>query len=463
MISHLVLFGATGDLAGRFLLPALAELEHANLLPEDFKITATANNQLDEPGFRAHAESRLNTFAKHLPKVANQMVIQRIQYRMSDATSMQDIQRLIDEETTEATLYYLALHPEIVPQTITALAASDMHPDSKIAIEKPFGRDLQGATELAELLTKLFGGEAEHKIFNVDHVLGRASVQALTNLRSANPMIEAVWNSDYIEEFNILWEETLALEGRVDFYDTTGALKDVMQNHLMQVLAVSTMDLPENLLNDDSAQHAQRQRKLDLLKAVRPPSRNEAVQNSRRGRYTAGTLSTDSTAFGEVVEGYLDVDGVEASRATETFAEVLLTIDTSRWSGTRFRLRTGKALAKLRKGIEIVFRTIDDDVPPAKMWIGLNGPHTVELRLNTIDAHGQPATVELSGPQPVSQASPYANVLKNCLEGGSELSVSTEEAILAWQILTPFLEAWHHGEVAMETYTAGSTPPYWET
>lgn len=454
MISNFVLFGATGDLAGRFILPALAELAHDNLLPEDFVLSAFSDSSLDNAGFHVHMSQRLKRFAAHLPDTAHVWVLNRCHYQSGDATRANDVQRLLARHGHNPVMNYLALPTNTMIKTLRALAAAEMSPGSRIALEKPFGNDLNSATDLASILTDLFGDQGPDTIFNVDHALGRPLVQAMPALRLANPMLEAVWNSDYIEEFRVVWEETIALEGRAEFYDRTGALKDVLQNHLMQVLTMSTM---EPTLGQCSPQLLQ-QHKLELLQSVRIPSVSEVVQTSRRGRYTVGAVAGDPA--GQWVPDYVAEPGVDASRNTETFAEVVLQIENPRWAGTLFRLRTAKALAAQRKGIEILFRSMDETVPGTTLWIGLNGPNTLELKLNTIGTDNELEVVQLTGNQPEAEFGAYANVLKNCLDGGTDLSVSMDEALLSWQILTPFVDAWSRGAVPLESYTAGQPIPY---
>ena len=227
-------------------------------------------------------------------------------------------------------------------------------------------------------------------MFRVDHVLGLETLHNLLGARLANRTLSAVWNSEHIEEVQVVWDETLALEGRAGYYDATGALEDVIQNHLLQIMAVVAMEPPASMSDPDL-----RDAKAALLRAVRPMDVTTAAEASRRARYTAGAITAPGGATREV-RSYVDEPGVDPARSTETFAEVRLTIDTPRWKGTSFLLRTGKAVARRRKGVIIRFRPVPalpfdvvEPPPPNELRIGLDGPETFTLHL-TGTAPGPP-------------------------------------------------------------------------
>lgn len=477
MNANLIIFGATGDLAGRFLLPALAELAAADSLPQDFSLIASATAEMTNEAYRDHAEKKLSEHGAEHPEAARRWLLDRTAYRRADVTDAADMADLLAEVghgqvghgqvghgqvghgQDSPVSVYLALPTDFMSDALRALAAAHLPQGSRIAMEKPFGDDLTGARELSDLLGELFGDDASGLVFNVDHALGMAPVQAMLPLRFANPLPEAVWTSEHIEEFRLLWDESIALEGRARFYDSTGALKDVLQNHVMQMLTMSTMERPAGAESGRPSAGDLRARKIELLSAVRPLSAADVLTSTRRARYTAGTLVDDPEAGGKDVVDYVDEDGVDGNRNTETFAEVVLAIDSPRWEGTRFRLRTGKALARTRKGIEVLFRPVGGAQRGARLWIGVDGPLDVELDLNTGSSRDQQAGMSLIGEQPTPDFSPYGNVLKNFLEGDSDLAAGPEESTLAWQILTPVIEAWAAGSVPMEDYPAGSLGP----
>jgi glucose-6-phosphate 1-dehydrogenase len=249
-----------------------------------------------------------------------------------------------------------------------------------------------------------------------------------------------------------------------------------MQNHMMQVLCMAAMERPDRAADrsgDLFAQQELRRRKIEFLRSVCQASADDVTNTSRRARYTAGRLANHGGADGRAVPNYIDEDGVDPDRATETFAEVVLKVANQRWAGTRFRLRAGKALAERRKGVLVRFRplidlpartstTADaDELSSNALWIGIDGPNHISLRLIGLAPDAAPGLtpVRLVGPQPDSELSPYAHVLLDILQGRSNLSVSGEEAEQAWRILTPVREAWDQGLVPMEEYPAGSTGP----
>jgi glucose-6-phosphate 1-dehydrogenase len=438
VIEKLVLFGATGDLAGRFLLPALAALQAAGKLPGTFQVLGTARDELDDDTFLRAASERLEQHAQEVPAAARDAVVRMLRYRPVDVADARSVAALFDSGAPAAA--YLALPPSVFPAAVAALGEAGLAAGSRIALEKPFGQDLDSAVELNRLLARAGG---ERAAFRVDHVLGMATVQNLLALRLANPVLDAVWNSVHVERVEILWEETLALEGRAGYYDTAGALKDVLQNHLLQLLSLVAME--------PAAGGDLRERKVEALRAVRPPGRAELGSRTRRARYTAGRLAAPPEGSGRPVPGYADEDGVDPRRSTETFAEVVLELEGPRWTGTPFVLRAGKALPRRRKLVALRFRG------DGALRIGIDGPRDIALDLagGTPEA---PAPLRLTAPPPAGELPAYGHVLLDVLSGGSTLSVGGDEAEEAWRIVTPVVEAWREGVVPLEEYPAGGRP-----
>jgi glucose-6-phosphate 1-dehydrogenase len=331
---------------------------------------------------------------------------------------------------------------------------------SRIAVEKPFGEDLNDAVTLNALLAKVAGEAGEQMVFRVDHVLGMATVQDLLALRFANRVLQQMWNSTHIEQVDILWEETLALEGRAGYYDGTGALKDVMQNHMLQLFSLVAMEPPATLQERDV-----RDAKVEALRSVRPWTPTDAATRTRRARYTAGRLAGTGGASASAVPDYAAEDGVDSARGTETFAELTLEVDSPRWAGTRFVLRAGKALAARRKGVVVRFRPPTDtaitaDATPNELWIGIDGPEDVALHLTgSADWPPRSEPLVLTAPPPVRDLPPYGRVLLEVLDGGGSRSVRGDEAEEAWRLVTPVLEAWGNDLVPLEEYPAGSAGP----
>jgi glucose-6-phosphate 1-dehydrogenase len=411
MIRALLLLGATGDLARRFLLPALGALHAAARLPDGFRVTGAARRELDEEGVRRLAGDAIPA--------------RMLSYRAVDLADPASVAEALDR-TAEPVAVYLALPPATFETTIESLCEVGLPPGSRVVVENPFGHDLESARELNVLLART-GVDA----YRVDHVLGMETVRNLVAMRRANPVLERLWTGESVEYVEILWEETLALEGRAGYYDDAGALKDVLQGHMLQLLALVGMEPP----TDEDDLHA---RKLDAIGSVR------LAGNGRRARYTAGRL-----ADGREVRAYADEKGVDPARRTETFAEVVVELDTQRWKGTRFVLRAGKALSRRRKLVLLRFRG------GGELEMGIDGPDDVVLRLVGVASR----SLELRASAGGDGLPPYAHVLLDVLGGTSAVSVSGEEAERCWEVVAPVLSAWEAGDVPLEQYPAGSAGP----
>jgi glucose-6-phosphate 1-dehydrogenase len=445
MIERLVLFGATGDLAGRYLLPALAALHAAGRLPDGFEVIGGSRENLDEDAFRRTAGERLEEHAADVPAPAREAVVRSLRYRPVDVTDSASVASLL-QPSRGPVAAYLALPPALFPAAVTALAGVRLATGSRVALEKPFGEDLASAIALNGLLAEALGPAGEHAVFRVDHVLGMATVQNLLGMRLANSILEAVWDSDHVELVEILWEETLALEGRAGYYDRAGALKDVVQNHMLQVLSLIAMEPPSSLQAEDL-----HDRKLEALRSIRPLTAADVAVRTRRARYSAGRLAT-----GTNVPAYAEEDGVEPERETETFAELVLELDSARWAGTRFLLRAGKALSRRRKMAIVRFRLAGDQAN--ELRIGVDGPDDVSLQIpGGAPESRQPLT--LSATPPGAELPAYGRVLLDVLDGGSTLSIRGDEAEEAWRVVTPVVEGWTGGAVPLEEYPAGSAGP----
>ena len=454
MISRLLLLGATGDLAGRFLLPALARLSADGRIPDGLQVVGGAHQDWDDRTFRSHVATRLQQHAGDVPTEVRDALVGRLRYRAVDpgaAGTVAAAVRALDEAGgapgRAAMAVYLALPPALFPAVLAALGAADLPAGSRIAVEKPFGSDLPSAMALNELLNRVTGG-VEESAFRVDHFLGMPKVQALLDLHAPGRSLAPVWNSASISQVDLLWEETLGLEGRADFYDRTGAVRDVMQNHMLQALAHVAMEVPARQTGREL--HAA---KLDLLRSVRVCSAPEVPFRTRRARYTAGTLTGTGATGPRAVPGYTAEDGVDPARGTETYAELLLEVDTPRWTGTRFVLRTGKAMGTPRKGVALHFRTAAPACDPQdaervaadRLWIELDAP----------EESPRPG-VQVASP---GERAAYGQILTELLCGSSRLSVSGEESEQAWRIVDPVLQAWAQDAVPLLEYPAGAAGP----
>jgi len=472
VIDRLLLFGATGDLAGRFLLPALADLFARGLLPGPFEIVGAAQRELSDEEFQRSAGERLEQHASDIPQPAREVLLRRLKYRQIDLgpDSRTDLTHDVlsgfsngQQNGAKPVASYLALPPRLFAPAIEAVRGAHLPAGSRLIVEKPFGDDLGSAVALNRRLAEMAGKAGEDAVFRVDHVLGMATVHNLLAVRLANRVLEPLWNSTYIEQVEILWEETLALEGRAGYYDRVGALKDVVQNHMVQILALVAMEPPASL-----GERELRDRKVEVLRTVRAPSQEQMRTRTRRARYTAGQLAATGGATGDDVPDYIAEDGVDPSRNTETFAEVVLDLETPRWAGTRFVMRTGKAFHRRWKGVVVRFREVahspfDKKLLPAQneLRIGLDGPETLSLHL-TGSTPGPPAELAplvLTAQPPVTGLRAYSQVLLDILSGDSTLSIRGDEAEEAWRIMAPVMKAWSENVVPMEEYPAGSSGP----
>ncbi|OIK26028.1 glucose-6-phosphate dehydrogenase [Streptomyces malaysiense] len=450
MIGHLVVLGATGDLSGRFLMPALAALHAAGHLGDGFRLTGASREELTTERFREWITDWLDRQGAGIPAEARRAVVESAHYRRADVTDQEDVRALVDG--AEPVALYLALPPSLFPQVVSALRSAGLPAGSRIVLEKPFGEDLDSARELNARLAELV---PEQAVFRVDHFLAMTTVQNVLGSRLANRVLEPLWNSTHIAEVEIVWDESLALEGRAGYYDRVGALKDMVQNHLLQVLCLVAMEPPVTLGERDL-----RDRKVDVLRSVRPLTEYDVLHRTRRARYTAGRIEDRD------VPSYTGEEGVDPGRGTETFAEVELELDNWRWAGTTFRLRSGKGLRVDRKEVAVRFRPVPHlpfghtgEVEPNVLRFGLE-PEGLALELMGTGARaGQLTELQLSAEPEPAELPPYGRLLLDVLRGDPALSIRGDEAEQAWRVLTPVLTAWEQDLVPLEEYPAGSDGP----
>ena len=434
----LVLLGATGDLAGRFLLPALARLLAAGRLADDLRVVGAAPLDGDDATFRSHVEARLAAHATGVPVAAQRALLERLTYRRLDLDDPAGVAQVLRSAGDDRPLVvYLALPADVFAPALRALQAVGLPPGSRVAVEKPFGEDLAGAVALNAALHRATGGGSA--AYRVDHVLGMPTTRALLELRAPGAELAPLWDGEHLEQVDLLWEETLGLEGRADFFDRTGAVRDVVQNHVLQLLALVALESPTG--PDASDLHDPT---LALLRSVPPLSAQQVPARTRRGRYTAGRLAGTGTP----VVDYAEQAGVDPARGTETYAEVVLEVDAPRWRGTRFVLRAGKALAAPRKGVRLHPRS-GVHLPGAgggALWIELDAP-------------GGTGPDAGAGARASGELLAYEAVLGDVLSGGSALSVSADVAEQTWRIVEPVLRSWAAGDVPLLEYPAGSPGP----
>lgn len=448
-LDRIVIFGARGDLARRYLLPGLAELVAAERIPAGFRVVAVDRDEMGDAAYRELVAGWLDEHATGTPKPARDVLVRMVEHRTADVTVPADVRAAVAPDQGPVAVY-LALPPVVFGPALEALIEASLPDGSRIAVEKPFGTSLEHARELNALLRRCL---PEHAVYRVDHFLGMQTVQNLVGMRFANRVLEPVWNAEHVEQVDIVWEETLSLEGR-GYYDAVGALRDLVQNHLLQLLALVAMEPPARFAAGDLGD-----RKTDLLRAVRRLSAEEVEAHTIRGRYGAGQVGDHS------VPAYADEPLVEPRRCTETFAEVRLEVDNWRWAGVPFVLRTGKALAADRREIVVRFRPV-----PLRRLAGAAAPNvlripldpeamTLELNLNVPGEEFGFRQVQLEHRLAPSALPAYARVLLAVLAGDPALSIRGDEAEESWEIVEPILRAWGDGRPPLHTYPAGSQGP----
>jgi glucose-6-phosphate 1-dehydrogenase len=450
--TRLIIFGATGDLTARLLLPAIAHLRAEDALPDDLHILGVDQSDRDDAQFRAHVGEALDQHADSDGDVRT-WVTDRVAYAVADVTDGDAIAAAIDD-VDGPFVAYLALPPPMFGPTLEALAAAGVPDGSLIAIEKPFGTDLASARELNTLLARRFG---DVTIFRNDHFLHAQTVQNIAGIRFANRLFAPLWEAGHIAGVDITWDETLTLEGRAGYYDRAGALRDMLANHLLQIMCLLAMEPPPSFDERDL-----RDARFGVLRSIPTPDEAWIREHTVRARYTAGTIGDRE------VPDYTAEDGVDPDRGTETLAQITLPVRNWRWTDVPFTLRSGKAqgttraeaLVRLRQVPHAVFADIGDCAPNT-VRVGLDPP-ALEAHLNINDGGDliglEPVTLDTALPKPPRPA--YASLILDVLRGDPTLAVRGDEAEEAWRIMQPIADAWADDVVPMRTYKAGTNPEW---
>ncbi|OOB90793.1 glucose-6-phosphate dehydrogenase [Rathayibacter sp. VKM Ac-2630] len=444
-VSTLLILGATGDLSSRLLLPAIGQL----LTREpDRRLHLVGAGREDWTQEHWHEVLSTSLATVETSGTGAGDMVAGTRYEQIDVTDPEALAALLASCEGPVAIYF-ALPPAIAAKACDALAVHELPPGTVLALEKPFGVDEESARALNERLAALVPEERVHR---VDHFLGRATVMNLLGLRFANRILEPLWSAEHIESVAIVYDEQLGLEGRAGYYDGAGALIDMIQSHLLQVLAVVAMEAPSTL---DAADL--RDAKGIVLRATR--IREE--DGSRRARYTAGSVD------GRELPAYASEEGVDPERGTETLAELTVEIDTWRWAGVPFTLRSGKALGERRREVVIRFKPVPHlpsgfhgTESPSVLRLFL-APDKMALELN-INGPGDPYTLERASLEATFGAGEllaYGEVLSGILDDDPSLSVRGDAAEECWRIVQPALDAWRSGAVPLDEYPAGSAGP----
>lgn len=439
----LVILGATGDLTSRLLLPALAQLVERQ---DDLRIrlVGVGREEWDQKQWSTLVE---RTFTE-AGATACLSALTSVEYRQADITSADDLTALFGDLSGRVALYF-AVPPAVAHASCEAMKQVTLPPGVMLALEKPFGTDKASAERMNELLKTLV---PENQIFRVDHFLGRSTLLNLLGVRFTNRVFEPLWNAEHVSHVSISYDEQLGLEGRAGYYDNAGALEDMIQSHLLQVLAFVAMEPPATLGERDL-----RDATGAALRATHV-WKDDAVSFSHRARYMAGTIGD------RALPSYVDEAGVDPAKMTETLAEVTFEVATARWAGVPFTLRSGKALASPRREVVVHFKPVRH-VPAgftgkasgAVLRFSL-GPDTMSLDVNVNGGEDPFALhrVSLDADLGEGNLKAYAEVLSEILEGDPALSVRADAAVECWRIIEPVQDAWRANDVALQQYPAGT-------
>jgi glucose-6-phosphate 1-dehydrogenase len=469
-----VIFGATGDLAHRLVIPALYNLAATNLLPDRFCVVGVARKAMSSDELTDSLMKGLRQFATRPvdDKIAKRLFecVTGIEADPKEPASFDALRNRLDRleaarETGGNRLFYLATPPNAFLPISRQLGRTGMLAEDgawrRLVIEKPFGTDLASARALNSELLKLVD---EHQIYRIDHYLGKETVQNILVLRFANGMFEPIWNRNHIDHVQITVGEKLGVGHRGSFYDSTGALRDMVPNHLFQLLSLVAMEPP---IRFDA--HSVRSEKGDVLAAIQIQSEEEALHNSVRGQYRGGKIGDTE------IEDYCKTRDVKPGSSTETYAALKLTIDNWRWAGVPFYLRTGKALCAKRTEIAIKFKqapfamfrdTMVDRLSQNYMVISTEPTEGIELQFNT-KVPGP--TIEIDGVEmkfrykdyfKAEPSTGYETLIYDCMIGDNILFQRADGVEAGWQAVQPFLDAWKNaGARGLQTYRAGSEGP----
>jgi glucose-6-phosphate 1-dehydrogenase len=470
-----VIFGVTGDLAHRLVFPALYNLAATDLLPDNFCVVGIARKSMSNDALRDSLMKGLHEFATRPvdDAIANRLLecITCLEADPKDPASFDRMREQLEKlEATRKTggnrLFYLATPPDAFPTISRQLGRAGLLKEGsgawrKLVVEKPFGTDLASAKALNGELLKIAD---EQQIYRIDHYLGKETVQNILVLRFANGMFEPIWNRNHIDHIQITVDEKLGVGHRGSFYDATGALRDMVPNHLFQLLSLVAMEPPARF----DAQ-AVRSEKAEVLAAIQTQSEADALKNSVRGQYQGGKI--DDTG----IENYRKTEDVKPDSTTETYAALKLTIDNWRWAGVPFYLRTGKALGIKRTEVAIKFKqapfamfrdTPVDRLSQNYLVVSIEPTEGITLQFNTkvpgpsINIDGVEMKFRYKDYFKVEPATGYETLIYDCMIGDNILFQRADSVEAGWQAMQPFLDAWKKaGDNGLESYKAGSEGP----
>jgi glucose-6-phosphate 1-dehydrogenase len=461
----LVVFGATGDLSRRKLIPALYFRDEAGQLPPEARVFGTSRSKLTDAAFRDLAREALD---EHVPRdkrdeAAIERFLARLGFVPSDATKdigFDEMAARLADEPDRIRVFYLATSPELFGPTCERLGEHGLATENaRVVVEKPIGKSLASARKVNDAIAKAF---PEDRVYRIDHYLGKETVQNVLALRFGNALFEPLWNAQHIDHVQITVAETLGVEGRAGYYDTAGALRDMLQNHILQLLCLVAMEPPTSLAAD-----AVRDEKLKVLKSLVPITPATMDESTVRGQYRAGASASGP------VPGYLEELGRNDSH-TETFVALKATIGNWRWAGVPFFLRTGKRLPSRVSEIVVAFRPVphsvfDTNAGPVmanrlvirlqpnegvKLLLMIKDPGPGGMRLRQV-----PLDMSFADTFKVRNPDAYERLLMDVVRGNQTLFMRRDEVEAAWTWIDPILEAWGNSNESPKPYTAGVWGP----
>ncbi|HUF90382.1 MAG TPA: glucose-6-phosphate dehydrogenase [Gemmatimonadota bacterium] len=468
----LVIFGATGDLTHRKLMPALWHLRRQRCLDPCFSIIGMGRTEYGDEGFRAAMRGAVEEAEGEPPGDDWGAFAERLHYLAADLADPAAYRGLADRLADLGAgdphlgnhLFYFAVPPSLAPRIVRGLEAAGLTDEgegwTRIVVEKPFGRDLDSARELNQEIRRTF---AESQVYRIDHFLGKETVQNILAFRFGNMLYEPIWNRNYIEFVEITAAESLGVEDRGSFYDGTGALRDMVANHLLQLLTLTAME-PPVAYDAESV----REEKVQVLRSIPALTREEVAERVVRGQYGPGEID------GEPVPGYREIDGVDPDSTSETFVALELRLENWRWAGVPFFVRTGKRLSRTVTEIAVhfkrtphsIFRQTDETVEPNVIFLRFKPDEGISLTFSAkVPGEGMRTSrvrmdFDYEAAFGVTLPDAYETLLLDAIRGDPMLFTRGDEAEAQWRVVAPILEAWEAEDSSdLARYAAGSAGP----
>ena len=469
----IIIFGGTGDLTKRKLIPAFFNLFLEGWLPENFAIFGLGRSDFNDASYRTHLQEGLVEFSRSGPPEEEKwkQFQTTISYLQSDINKDESYKQLTKKleafdkqwDMPANRLFYLSVAPRFIESVTVHLDKCGVASDPerhRIIVEKPFGKDLETARELNLLLTRTF---QETQIYRIDHYLGKETVQNILAFRFANALFEPIWNRNYIDYVQISVAEQVGVEDRGEYYEGAGALRDMIQNHLLQLLCMIAMEPPVSFEAEEI-----RNKKVDVLQSVRRFTYEDVNRNAVRGQYGEGWMK------GEKVAGYRQEEGVDPHSNTETYAAIKFYLDNWRWQGVPFYLRTGKRLQEKTSSITVQFRpvphltfpsSLSENLLPNRLTINIQPQMDIRLRFTAkrpgLEMSLRPAEMVFDFEDPASQSpEAYETLLLDAMQGDATLFMRADQVETAWEVITPILETWDsRPSLEFPNYAAGMWGP----